>query len=477
MRSTALLFGAAALSLACAGSARADDPQVFHVSATGTLSGDGSATDPFLRITDALAAARAAADASAEDGAPAFRIEVGPGIHVGSYDAVALAAHPDWEVLPLVVNVSRLEIAGSTRIASGLRPGEAIALVDEAILRADKPLAPAGSPGLVVLQSLFFVAPTVDRPADVRDVTVRGLEIDGAAPLGNAGLGIFVDRVEGFLLEGNVFENLGSGCRTRSSSGAVIGNFGRSDGQVIICTGGSARYPARVAIMGNRCVSNPLLGMLLVANGTYKFFLDFGASGFEPLPVPTVFDLTRAEDRATVPDTLEAVLVGNDCSDNGLAGMRMFETGQRTTTFDTASLDQRIETHLRALLLLNTYKRNASWGVTLDAGFPNRTSSGAVEPDYTGTYEVDLVANDFGSGADANGAAPLWVGFTRFRDLSVFKPLRDATIALEAQPAAQLLGAIFDNPVTDTLAGDPSQTPLGNLLTVDGAVLPTNTPP
>jgi hypothetical protein len=89
--------------------------------------------------------------------------------------------------------------------------------------------------------------------------------------------------------------------------------------------------------------------------------------------------------------------------------------GGRRITFDTVSLDQPIDTHLKALLLRNTFQRNAFYGITLDAGFANRTSSRVAQPAYTGTFEVDLVANDFGSGADANVTTPFWAGFTEVR--------------------------------------------------------------
>jgi hypothetical protein len=440
------------------------EPVVLHVSAAAALPGDGTRGLPFRRITDALAAARAAGDGGA------VRIEIEPGTYLGSYNAAVRAQHPDWEVLPLVVNVSRLEIVGSTRIVSGLGPDDPIALADETIVTPDAPLAPLGSPGLVVIQSLLFVGPTVDRPA-VNDVTVRGLVIDGASAEAAAGLGIHVDRVAGFRIEGNVIENLGSGLRTRASSGTVIGNVGTNDGQVIICAGGSVRYPSRVLIVGNRCDRNPLLGLLLVATGTYKFFLDFGTSGFTTLPVPKLFDLDSAEDRETVPDTLEALVIGNDCSDNDFMGIRVFEIGQRVTTFDTASLAQRITTHLRLRFVGNRCRRNASFGLSLDAGFPERVTAGVPQPDYTGSYELAFDANDFGAGADANGEAPVFIGFTRLGDLSRYKPLRDATIDVAAAPAGQLAGAEYDNPATDTAAGDPKQTPLDNVLTVNGVTI------
>jgi hypothetical protein len=94
-------------------------------------SGDGTRERPFRRITDALHQIEMFAENNAGEH---FIVDIGPGTYVGAYSGALLAAHPEWEVLPLWVSVSNAEVRGATRIVSGLGRGEPLGLADDTVM-------------------------------------------------------------------------------------------------------------------------------------------------------------------------------------------------------------------------------------------------------------------------------------------------------------------------------------------------------
>src|SRR5687768_7616611 len=83
---------------------------VDGATAVTTSAQTGTADLPFKRITDALARARTL---RATTDAPIV-VSVSAGTYVGSYTSAATATA--FEVLPLILNISDLELRGATRM-------------------------------------------------------------------------------------------------------------------------------------------------------------------------------------------------------------------------------------------------------------------------------------------------------------------------------------------------------------------------
>ena len=425
---------------------------------------DGTREHPFRRITDALIHARSLAN---EDPRQAFRIDVGPGVYTGAYSAAALAAHPDWEVLPLWVDVSHTEVRGSMHIESGLSRGEPLVLDTDTLVVVGERIR---SEGVATDQTSMVLGPTIARPG-VTDVAARRLHFDD---IFHDGVGVFVDRVADFAVEESVFERLGSGTRSRGASGSWSRNYATANGQGAVLTGGSLTHPAKVNLVNDRCVANDLLGMLVNATGSYAISIDPGQSGLTAAPIQTVFDLSSVEDAVNVPDTFTASVLGGDYSDNGWIGFRLFEVGIRTNSYVTASLGQPIATHLDVRFSGNAFELNGNpsvqpfgYGVSLDAGFPNRVVNGIVQPTYTGTYKLLFEENESGG----NLTASLFAGFTRFGISNTFKPLREARIDIVEDAT---LDTVYDVPECDPF--DLAQGRLGDEIFVNGVPVSVNAP-
>ena len=88
----------------------------LYVAESGALGGDGSLASPYRRITDAVERVRTDRGSGAILPGEAIQIHVAPGTYVGSYDPTALALHPEYEVLPIILNVSGLAVLGSTSL-------------------------------------------------------------------------------------------------------------------------------------------------------------------------------------------------------------------------------------------------------------------------------------------------------------------------------------------------------------------------
>jgi hypothetical protein len=437
-------------------------------------SADGTRERPFRRITDALHQIEMFAEdeASAEDNrSERFVVDIGPGTYVGAYSGALLAAHPEWEVLPLWVNVSNIEVSGATRIVSGLHRGESLGLVDDTLVTVGEEIVSVTPNGLAsdTAQVMMVLGPT-GPGRNLHNVRIKGLHFDG---IYHDGIGVYIDRVSSFSITATVFERLGAATRSRGSNGSWSRNYATANMQAAILTGGSILNPANLRLVGDRCVGNDVIGVLLNPTGSYALTIDPGQSGRNSAPIQTVFDLSNPADRRNVPDTLQVQVYDGDYSDNGLVGLRVFELGIRTNTYTTAALDQPISSHLDATFASNAFERNGSadapfgYGVSLDAGFPSRKVKGLEQPVFTGTYELHFADNTF----SGNLTASLFAGFTRFGISTVFKPLRNAIIDILEDEA---IDSVYDNPQCDPF--DPTHTPLGNALTVNGTVIPHGAP-
>src|SRR5262249_33814795 len=188
----------------------------LYVTAFGALNGGGSVSKPYRRITDAVARARAERAFRALPPEEEIRIHVAPGTYVGSYDSAQLQAHTEYEVLPIILNVPRLAVLGSTvlvRDDRGLPTASDSA--HDAILQPDQPLGPT--------QYLFLVTRTGDGAVG-NGVTVDGFVFDGKAGA-FPGADVFIDRVSDFRFTDNLVERAAFGVMTRLASGSIEGNL------------------------------------------------------------------------------------------------------------------------------------------------------------------------------------------------------------------------------------------------------------
>ena len=189
----------------------------LYVTPSGALDGDGSLANPVRRITDAVERARADREGGASE---AIQIHVAPGTYVGSFVATELMANPEYEVLPIILNVDGLAVLGSTALVRderGLPTGSAP--LSDTILMPDAPMGPN--------QSLFLIANTSDGSLG-NDVTIDGFVLDG---IGGAypHVPVIVDRVSGFRISNNLIQHGGFGIYTRLASGTVEGNLLRDN--------------------------------------------------------------------------------------------------------------------------------------------------------------------------------------------------------------------------------------------------------
>lgn len=67
----------------------------------------------YRRISDAVVRARADRASGAVGPEQAIEIHVAPGTYVGSFDATELQNHPEYEVLPIILNVPNRGCLGS----------------------------------------------------------------------------------------------------------------------------------------------------------------------------------------------------------------------------------------------------------------------------------------------------------------------------------------------------------------------------
>src|SRR6266404_9380526 len=104
-----------ALAAHCAESIRAAD---LYVDTSANSDGDGTAARPYWRITDAVERARLLRQGASILPSELIVIHVAAGAYLGSKEPSILAKNPRYEVLPVLLNMPNLTLAGSTIITT-----------------------------------------------------------------------------------------------------------------------------------------------------------------------------------------------------------------------------------------------------------------------------------------------------------------------------------------------------------------------
>src|SRR5262249_52177281 len=145
--------------------------------------------------------------------------------------------------------------------------------------------------------------------------------------------GIWVERVSGFEIRGNAFVHTPTGLGTRLASGVVEGNFCSAYGLGLLLLGGSINQPAPVIISAHRCLRQGEGGIIL-GGAAGLALLDLGANPLAVAPIQQAYDRSNHDDLHNLPDTLTALVSGNDISDNTHFGARLwgYPPSKYTTT-------------------------------------------------------------------------------------------------------------------------------------------------
>ncbi len=419
----------------------------IFVNAAANQNGDGSAENPYRRITDAVERARATRQTSDKK----IIIHVARGVYVGSYDAARLASNPNLEVLPIILNVPQLVLRGGTVLdedSLGLPTGTDAE--SETIITADRALG--------LGQSLLLIAPTTDG-MDGNRVTVAGFVLDAISGNSNLrGRGIIVERVSDFAIRRNVIRHTYTGLQTRLASGVIEANLFLSNyANGVGIEGGSIVDPAQVTVRANRATQN-LEGLILgvVAN---TFPLQLGANTLAVMPLQTTFDRNNAHDQNNIPDRLDATVIANDFSNNRSGGLRCFFLSPQF--YNTQDETQPITGTIIATIGDNSFNGNGDYGIIVDAGFPFRNTP----RQFTGVFIATFENNDLAG----NGRAPAFFGFTRvFVSLgnaprALFKYLQQSSFDVTDEDG-EFAVFDFDNPTIDPFDGAE----LLNTLTING---------
>lgn len=434
---------------------------------------DGSIQHPYWRITDAIGRARDLYDSSPTGPRHvprAITIDIGPGTYIGAYTPDKL--HPDWERLPLWIDIPGVEVRGSTRIALSALKGTVVRGLTGRLVLEDATTLTVGSAlqntlkvnGQPYTQAIMAVGPTTSHPGNVHDVAIRNLHFDGVfgadgQTTGLGGTGLFVDRVVEASVEGNVFERLLAGTRWRASSGQWSHNYAFANGNAgAVLSGGSSAHPSVLTIENDTCVGNTLVGLLLNAQAAYLLRLDPGRSGLLSDEVQTVFDPDSVADAANIPNSLVATVNRGEYSGNGWVGLRAWAVGMRPNTYNVTPgrmMASRLDVDIRSAVFAfngpdllsaeigpppGTYApttpsltaATTGYGIALDAGFPERTVDKVAQPIYTGLYSLNVMNCTL----RGNHSAQVFLGFTRLDEgvTPRFKPLRNSTIQVHGLP-------------------------------------------
>jgi hypothetical protein len=425
-----LLFICSSISVAAAN-------HNLFVSATGDCNGTGTAARPFVRLTAALARVRTLRAAGDSE---TVTIHVAPGQYVVSRTPQDCTI----EALPIIVNVSDVRILGATE------------LLTDPETEVPTMAIPGGSDFVAaeVLtggEALLLVTPDAAGNPPER-VRVSGLSLQG---VGLVGHGLFLDRAQDFVVQGNVTMQFLNGIRTRGASGKVLGNLtinNHDTGMVI--TAGSKVSPAAVDIRANRACGAEL-GILLVATGAYALSSPGAA------PLATQFD--PSADADTIPNQVVASLRNNVMCSNTIAGLRVFAIGQLGNAY-TVMNSNRYDTFVTIDSRGNHFSNNF-YGISLDGGFPRRSP--------TFSYSTVIQAGFREEVASGSVMANTFLGFVRLQVAlgtvppRMFEPLSNSSMVIEAD--GNLLESLnFSHPAVDGITGAV----LDNHLTVNGLPIP-----
>jgi len=428
-----------ALGLQLAGWASAED---LHVDAAASANGDGSATNPYWRITDAVSRARNDRLSATIPAAETIVIHVAPGTYVGSYSPPGSATQ--MELLPIVLNTPNVVLSGATVLALDAR-GLPIGIVPgtpETILTSADPL---GSPA----QMLVAITSTTDGGTG-NNVTITGFSFD--QPLANHfGTAVFADHVSGFAIRGNWMRNASKQVNIRFSSGTLEGNLvtDSPNGVGIYMAAGSASYPAQVTVRTNRSIHNGEHGLQAIATVQHKD-PDLGRTKLTALSQ----SLTQAEAHS-----LDVTIIGNDFSQNGNLGLRLMVISP--SYFFNAG-DDAFPPTLTATVVGNSMNGNGNYGLDVEGGDTRNAGSKPFSGAIMGTFSGNQML-----GNGRNGTIFTYTfGNIPPNDSSIYVQ-NSVFEALDLD--GELTGFDYANPLNDPRDG----TPLGNSLIINGAVMPS----
>jgi hypothetical protein len=430
------------------------------VSKSGSLNGNGSVWNPYRRITDAVVRARA--ERAAAPTGDEIRIHVAAGTYVGSFDATQLQNHPEYETLPIILNVPKLVVRGATvlaRDAAGLATGSTKSAT---ILVPDMPLDQN--------QNLFLVTRTTDGAVG-NGVTIEGFVLDGKGEVRYPNLPVFVDRVSNFKIRNNLIQHGSFGVTTRLASGTIDGNLLMQNAEAgAVATGGSIAQPATVLVHANRVTGNGLHGIMTMATATL-FLMDRGTNALEIEPLQTAFDRNDPDDLRNIPDTLAVTVSGNDFSHYSVFGIRLMAVIPQPPigncsgplSYQTQDATQPLTAVLTANVLGNTFDGGGRWGLGMSPGFPCRNDPRHLIITFAGSFEGNAFA--------ASGRPPALFTFTAWSGVSPsFGFARESSYQV-TDADGDLAGFDYNNPSMDPLTG----VVLNNTLTVNGVEVPHGT--
>jgi hypothetical protein len=442
----------------------------LYVAASGSLNGRGSVANPYRRITDAVVRARAERTSGTIPSNKRIRIHVAPGTYIGSFDPIALQNHPEYEVLPIILNVPQLAVLGATVLVRDERGlPTAAAPEGETIFEPDRSLDQS--------QNLFLVTRTTD--GAVGDgVTIEGFVLDGKGEVRYPNLPVFVDRVSDFRIANNLIQHGSFGVTTRLASGTIEGNLLMQNAEAgAVATGGSIAQPARVLVYANRVTGNGQHGIMTMGTATL-YLMDRGSNPLELLPLQTAFDRNDLEDLRNIPDTLAVTVSGNDFSHYSVFGIRHLAVVpllpninapcSGPLSYQTQDASQPLTAVLTANVLGNTFDGSGRWGLGMSPGFPCRTDPRLLMLTFAGSFEGNTFA--------ASLHPPALFTFTAW-SFEIFPGvLNDFGFARESSyqitdADGELAGFDYVNPVMDPL----TSVVLNNTFTVNGVEVPLGT--
>jgi hypothetical protein len=329
----------------------ASSPTTVYVDCAATSRGNGSASRPYWRITDALESARMLRRGSLRP----IAITVAPGICSGNFETqpTGQRTRPP-ELLPLVLNVPNLTLhgAGVMEYADGY------------------PVAPrAGTATTVTVDTqrlgvldntVIYVGPTTDGGwAD--GTVIEGLVIDDAF---NSWYGMFINRTQRITVRDNVVEHVNFGAVNGSEcSGRIVGNVVHDGTPGMVFAAGTLSNPSRLYIGGNTATNN-YEGVALFGDSIFTEHLDMGANPLEELPYP--INPTASQ----MGNHIEVEFEGNDVSNNSV-GLRFAILGSSRYPYAQSG-------NISASVHDNRFIDNSDYPFALDQGFVFR----ATDVDY-----------------------------------------------------------------------------------------------
>jgi hypothetical protein len=435
-----------------AGSAHAAD---LYTDANVAANGDGSVARPFWRITEAVESARALRRTGAIPSSERIVIHVAAGVYFGSKENPVLNKNPRYEPLPILLNVPNLTLAGATVLTTDARGLPTGMMPGSETLLATQDFYPDTG------QSLILFSRTTDGGVG-DDVTVSGFHLDFA---GHAASGfpaaVRLDRVSNFAIRRNLISHAGVGVYATRASGGIEGNLITEGFSGVAAKGGSRQHPSQYVITANRRVAGEGSGVIIEADGLAPQ-IDVGANKVELVPLPT------SETREDPPFTTEAVVMGNDCSDNASSGLKCFMYAPPIKPINPLVSSGTVTPRMTVAASGNTLRRNGRYGLVVDANDAQRSINRPLNGEFTGAFQSNALADNEPSDVCFTfTAVAVTLGIAPLKDI---KFLQNASLNI-TDLDGELAGFDYDNPIADPFDG----TVLNNTLIVNGAVIAPGT--